>query len=71
MHTGFSQAECASFAIIYSAMLAATPAVAYPPPLLCTSSGCNALLNPAAASPAARAAAGAAAAVALGAALLL
>ena len=71
MHTGFSQAECTSFATIYNAMLAATPSVPYSPPLLCTTSGCNALLNPAAASPAARAAAGAAAAAALAAALLL
>ena len=70
MHTGFSQAECTSFATIYNAMLAATPSVPYAPPLLCTTSGCNALVNPAASS-AARAAAGVAAAVALGAALLL
>jgi hypothetical protein len=48
MHTGFSQAECTSFATIYNAMLAATPSVPYSPPLLCTTSGCNALLNAAA-----------------------
>ena len=68
MHTGFTQAECANFATLYNALSAASPSV--PAPLLCTSSGCNALVD-AVASPAARAAAGAAALAALAAAAAL
>ena len=67
MHTGFTQAECNNFAIKFNALAATNPAV--PAPLLCTSSGCNALID-AVASSAARAAAGVSALVALGAALL-
>ena len=68
MHTGFTQAECTNFAIKFNALAASNSAV--PAPLLCTTSGCNTLID-AVASPAARAAAGVAALVVLGGALLL
>ena len=68
MHTGFTQDECTNFATLYNALAAVSPSV--PAPLLCTTSGCNALVD-AVASPAARAAAGAAALAALAAAAAL
>ena len=67
MHTGFTQAECGNFVNLFNAVQAANPSV--PAPLLCTSSGCNALVD-AVASSAARVGAGMALALAAAAALL-
>ena len=69
IHTGFTDTECANFATKYNALVAATPSVVYPTPLLCNTNACNGAVS--VISGAGRAAASAAVLAALAVATLL